>query len=99
MPSPVGPDSGARVQSEVTRELASNKTFIQGTDRQGRPCMYILAAKHIVADRDVEECKRFVCYSLDRCIEQIDPAKNPNGTISIIFDLRGARRRRCPSGL
>ena len=54
--------------------------------------MYILASKHVVADRDVDDCKRCVCYSLDRCIEQIDPATNPNGTISIIFDLRGAQQ-------
>lgn len=76
-------------QSEVSAEIATDKVFVQGADRQGRPCMYILAAKHVVAERDVEECKRFVCYALDRCIEQIDPSKNPSGTISIVFDLRG----------
>lgn len=82
-------------ESEVAAEIATDKVFVQGADVDGRPCMYILAAKHVVAERDVEECKRFVCYALDRCIEQIDPAKNPSGTISIIFDLRGMGMANC----
>jgi len=76
-------------QSEVKGEIASGKVFIQGVDKAERPCMYVIAAKHLTAERDVEQCKRFICYSLDRAIEQIDPQKNPMGSITIIFDLRG----------
>ncbi len=78
-------------QSEVKDEIASGKVFIQGVDKAERPCMYVVAAKHLTAERDVEQCKRFICYSLDRAIEQIDPQKNPMGSITIIFDLRGRR--------
>ena len=78
-----------KTQSEVKDELASEKVFVQGVDKAGRPCMYVIAAKHITAERDVDQCKRFICYSLDRCIEQIDPERNPMGAIAVIFDLRG----------
>jgi len=84
-----GPLPPLSLQSEVAAELATTKVSIQGTDRAGRPCMYVSAVKHLVALRDVEECKRFICYSLDRCIEAVDPVKNPLGTICVLFDLRG----------
>ena len=53
--------------------------------------MYVIAAKHLTSERDVEQCKRFICYSLDRAVEQIDPQMNPMGSITVIFDLRGGR--------
>ena len=76
-------------QSEVKDEIASGKVFIQGVDKAGRPCMYVIAAKHLTSERDVDQCKRFICYSLDRAIEHIDPERNPMGSITVIFDLRG----------
>ena len=80
------------MQSDVADEIASGKVCIQGNDRKGRPCLYISAVKHLVAERDVEECKRYICYTLDRCIAQIDPLKNSSGTICVLFDLQGERR-------
>lgn len=58
------------VQSELPHELAQCKTFMAGTSKQGQPCMFVKGARHDATERDVEQCKRCICYTLDRASEQ-----------------------------
>ncbi|KAK9808942.1 hypothetical protein WJX72_006723 [[Myrmecia] bisecta] len=81
--------NGSIAKAEVERELASQKSFLQGTDKHGRPVIVMLAKRHLRAVRDVEETKRFICYVLDATINRMDHKLNQSGTLTSIFDLRG----------
>jgi hypothetical protein len=70
-------------------ELDADKVYLQGRDKAGRPCIVVTASNHIVSQRKVDECKRCICYALDRACEQVDYSLNPDGQLCIIFDLRG----------
>lgn len=59
------------MQSEVQNELDADKVYLQGRDKQGRPCIVVTAANHIVSQRNVDECKRCICYALDSACEQV----------------------------
>ena len=79
----------SEVQEEIPNELACKKVYIAGHDSQGRRIMYLAANKHYRAKRDLKECMRFLCYSLDKAILLADRSRNPMGYITGLFDLRG----------
>ena len=49
---------GFIVESQIPNQLAAEKTFIQGLDRNGRPLMIVVGCKHLAKERDMEEFKR-----------------------------------------
>lgn len=80
-------------QDEIVRELAAEKAFLQGCDREGHPVLVVLAARHDMGDRSIEETKRFICYCLDNTIATADFSRNSRGQILCLFDLSGASAR------
>lgn len=52
--------------SEIPNELAQNKLFMQGFDKQNRPIVVVFGARHKPYKGSLEEFKRFVAYTLDR---------------------------------
>uniref|UniRef100_U5GTD7 CRAL-TRIO domain-containing protein n=1 Tax=Populus trichocarpa TaxID=3694 RepID=U5GTD7_POPTR len=52
--------------SEIPNELAQNKLFMQGIDKQNRPIVVVFGARHKPYKGSLEEFKRFVAYTLDR---------------------------------
>ena len=77
------------MQDEIKNELAAQKVFLQGVDKHGRGVLVLKGARHSRSKRDLEELKRFICYSLDNNIKQHDLRFNPEGKGVAIFDLRG----------
>jgi hypothetical protein len=56
----------------IERQLKKNKAFIQGYDKEGRPCLIIKGARHIPEECDVEEMMRYMVYVLERACEKAD---------------------------
>ncbi|KAJ7010179.1 phosphatidylinositol transfer protein 3-like [Populus alba x Populus x berolinensis] len=52
--------------SEIPNELAQNKLFMQGVDKQNRPIVVVFGARHKPYKGGLEEFKRFVAYTLER---------------------------------
>lgn len=48
-------------ESEIPRELAHNKLFMQGLDKTGRPIVVVFGGRH--KHTKLEEIKRKCCYS------------------------------------
>lgn len=53
------------MQSEIPKEIAANKLFLQGTDKSGRGLSIMLAGKHDAWYADRNEVLRMLCYSFD----------------------------------
>lgn len=77
------------MQEDVKNELAARKVFVQGCDNNGRGIIVLLAARHSKSNRDLDETKRFICYSLEQQIQLHNLARNPVGKGVGIFDMRG----------
>ena len=77
------------MQDEIVRELAAEKAFLQGCDKEGHPVLVVWAARHDMGNRSIEETKRFICYCLDNTIAAADTRRNPRGQILCLFDLSG----------
>lgn len=76
-------------ESEVSGEEAMQKAFLPGMNKLGQPTIYVIARKHDANGQNLEECKRYMCYSLDRAFEQANRDLNPDCKVCIIFNLRG----------
>ena len=83
------------VQDEIVREVAAEKAFLQGCDKEGHPILVVWAARHDMGNRSIDETKRFICYCLDNTIAVADKSRNPRGQILCLFDLSGMARRAC----
>ncbi|KAK9108623.1 hypothetical protein Syun_024634 [Stephania yunnanensis] len=60
-------------ESEVARDLAQDKMFMQGVDKKGRPIVLAIGRKHYPHPEKggVEELKRYVVYVLDKISERM----------------------------
>ncbi|KAK9277103.1 hypothetical protein L1049_006642 [Liquidambar formosana] len=56
--------NGSIAASEIPNELAHNKFFMQGLDKNGRPITVVFGARH--KHTSLDEFKRFVVYTLDK---------------------------------
>ncbi|CAL8470169.1 g9711 [Coccomyxa elongata] len=81
--------NGKLSEEDVKNELAARKVFVQGCDNSGRGIIVLLAARHSKSTRDLDETKRFICYSLEQQIQLHDLTRNPVGKGVGIFDMRG----------
>lgn len=66
------------IQSTIPNQLAANKVFLQGTDKEGRGLMIVLAARHDAWYASADEVLRMMCYGLDAVVR-------PKDTSSLIF--------------
>ncbi|KAK9798213.1 hypothetical protein WJX73_007072 [Symbiochloris irregularis] len=80
---------GSIPEADVQRELDTGKAYVQGFDKHGRPLTICTGRLHSKAVRDLDETKRFICYTLDAALRSNDIKRNPEGKICSIFDLRG----------
>ncbi|KAL6986856.1 hypothetical protein U1Q18_006950 [Sarracenia purpurea var. burkii] len=72
--------------SEVPNDLADDKVFIQGLDKEGRPITVVFANKHFPRKGGLDELKRFVVFTLDKLCSRM-PAGQEKFTA--IGDLKG----------
>ncbi|XP_062168447.1 CRAL-TRIO domain-containing protein YKL091C-like isoform X2 [Alnus glutinosa] len=78
--------NGSISASEVPNEIAQNKMFLQGIDKEGRPIMVVLGARHFQNKGGIEEFKRFVVYGLDKVCSRMPPGQEK---FVAIGDLQG----------
>lgn len=50
----------------------------------------VLAARHVITRRSLEETKKLITFTLETAIAAADPVKNPLSQILCLFDLSGA---------
>ncbi|CAH9104769.1 unnamed protein product [Cuscuta europaea] len=73
--------------SEVPNEIAQNKMFMQGVDKQGRPIAVVFGARHIQNNNKggLHEFKRYVAFGLDKLCARTSPGAEK---FVVIGDLR-----------
>ncbi|EEF50126.1 phosphatidylinositol transfer protein 3 [Ricinus communis] len=78
--------NGSVYPSEIPKELAQNKLFMQGVDKKNHPIVVVFGAKHKPYKGNLEEFKRFVAFTLDRIC-----ARMPDGQEKFvaIADIEG----------
>nr|GME05487.1 random slug protein 5-like [Ipomoea batatas] len=72
--------------SEVSNEIAQNKVFVQGVDKQGRPIVVVFGGRHLQIKDGFEEFKRFVVFALDKVCARLLAG---NEEFMTILDLQG----------
>ncbi|KAG9131207.1 hypothetical protein Leryth_006064 [Lithospermum erythrorhizon] len=79
--------NGSILKSEVPNEIAQNKMFIQGKDKQGRPIAVIHGNKHFQNKiGGLDEFKRFAVLALDKLCSRIPQGQEK---FVVIADLGG----------
>lgn len=72
--------------SEIPNEIAQNKMFMQGVDKQGYPIAVVFGGRHIQNKiGGVEEFKRFIVFVLDKLCARTSPGREK---FTIIGDLQ-----------
>jgi len=73
-------------QEQIKNELEAEKVFLQGNDKNGRPVVVILAAKHDANKRKFDEFKRYLVFNFDATVASLKPGEE---TFTVILDLKG----------
>lgn len=74
-------------EQEIPNEIAQNKQFMQGSDKQGRPITVLLGSKHFYNKKGgVDELKRFVVFALDKLCSSMPTGQEK---FVVIADLKG----------
>ncbi|KQK12099.1 phosphatidylinositol transfer protein 3 [Brachypodium distachyon] len=77
---------GDVTDDEVRNELAQEKLYMQGHDKEGRPMVYVIGARHLPSRRDLDEFKRFVAYVIDRTCTRLPAGQEK---FAAVADLKG----------
>jgi hypothetical protein len=72
-------------QTELfSKELNSGKIHTDYKDKDGKPCIFVSAGKHNKNDRDLDELKLTIIYTLENVLKK---AKPDDERMNICFDL------------
>ncbi|KAK6147909.1 hypothetical protein DH2020_018821 [Rehmannia glutinosa] len=77
---------GSISESEIPNEIAQNKMFMQGRDKQGRPIAVVFGSRHFVCKGGVDEFRRYLVFALDKLCSRIPDGQEK---FTIIGDLQG----------
>ena len=69
---------------DISNEVATNKSFIKGTDKLLHPVIYVFARRHDKYNRDVDEITRFIIHTINKSLAESVPSEEQ---IIIVFDL------------
>ncbi|XP_051147959.1 uncharacterized protein LOC127263066 isoform X1 [Andrographis paniculata] len=72
--------------SEVPNQIAQNKMFMQGKDKQGRPVAVLFGSRHFSCKGGMDEFKRYLAFVLDKLSSAIPEGQEK---FTIIGDLQG----------
>ncbi|KAF9189506.1 hypothetical protein BGZ51_009485 [Haplosporangium sp. Z 767] len=67
-------------------QLDMGKSYVHGTDKEGRPVVYINVRLHKPADQDVKALEKFTVYVMETGRLMIQP---PVETACLVFDMTG----------
>ena len=60
--------------ADIQNELKTGKIQVYGSDKNGRPVVYIFAHKHNKDSRDIVEMKKFIIFTLELALKvQMNP--------------------------
>ncbi|XP_038713047.1 phosphatidylinositol transfer protein 3-like isoform X2 [Tripterygium wilfordii] len=76
-------------ESDIPNDLAQNKLFMQGFDKQGRPIVVGFGGRHRPSKTTVEETKRFVVYVLEKICARMPSGPSTQEKFLAIVDLEG----------
>ncbi|KAH9450224.1 hypothetical protein Pst134EA_026933 [Puccinia striiformis f. sp. tritici] len=68
-------------------QLKIGKTFVQGTDRQGRPIVYINVRLHKASDQSLKTLEEFIVFSMESVRIMLTPPLIEK--VTIIIDMSG----------
>lgn len=71
-------------EESIQKELSSRKGYIGGKDHTGKPVVFVFARRHSAYDRDINEIRNFIIYTLERVLKESDPQEQ---RMLIVFDL------------
>ncbi|KAK4375495.1 hypothetical protein RND71_006172 [Anisodus tanguticus] len=72
---------------EIPNEIAQNKMFMQGVDKEGCPIAVVFGSRHIQNKLGgLDEFKRFIVFALDKLCARTSPGREK---FTIIGDLQG----------
>ncbi|KAI3455207.1 hypothetical protein Pfo_011870 [Paulownia fortunei] len=77
---------GTISESEIPNQIAQNKMFMQGRDKQGRPIAVVFGSRHFPSKGGVDEFRRFLVFALDKLCLRIPDGQEK---FTIIGDLQG----------
>lgn len=83
--------AGRIEEEEISGELAAQKAFMQGCDDQGRSLIIFMGSQHSMADRNVDETQRLICYVMDNAGNVADEVNGSDGKVCCLFDLTGLK--------
>lgn len=79
--------NGSILKTQVPNEIAHNKMFVQGNDKQGRPITVLYGCRHFQNKiGGLDEFKRFAVFALDRLCSRIPQGQEK---FVVIADLGG----------
>ncbi|XP_057421012.1 sec14 cytosolic factor-like [Lotus japonicus] len=67
--------NGSISLSQIPNELAHDKAFTQGRDKQGRPIFVVFGRNHFQNKHGLDEFKRYVVYLLDKLCASMPPGQ------------------------
>ncbi|GAA94640.1 uncharacterized protein L969DRAFT_87472 [Mixia osmundae IAM 14324] len=79
-------EEGMQNAEGFLKQLASSKTYTQGTDRQGRPVVYIHVGLHKLFDQSAKALEDFVIFQMESVRLLFAP---PVDKVTIVFDMTG----------
>ncbi|CAD8185050.1 unnamed protein product [Paramecium octaurelia] len=82
---------------EIKKELDMNKTFWNGQDKLGNPCLVIKARRHFPGQSDPDTLIRYMLYMIDVGIERAEQVGT--GKITVIWDREGVSTKNFDSSM
>ncbi|OAV87186.1 hypothetical protein PTTG_07683 [Puccinia triticina 1-1 BBBD Race 1] len=80
-------EEGYLNQDGFLHQLKIGKTFVQGTDRQGRPIVYINVRLHKASDQSPKTLEEFIVFSMESVRLMLTPPLVEK--VTIIIDMSG----------
>ncbi|EFP87068.2 uncharacterized protein PGTG_13287 [Puccinia graminis f. sp. tritici CRL 75-36-700-3] len=80
-------EEGFQNQDGFLHQLKIGKTFVQGTDRQGRPVVYINVRFHKASDQSPKTLEEFIVFSMESVRLMLTPPLIEK--VTIIIDMSG----------
>jgi hypothetical protein len=71
---------------DFPNEKKKGLAYIHGHDKVGRPVIYAFVQKHDKEDRDIEEMKKMIIYTLQKAVSLSPPNLEQQ---AIVFDMTG----------
>jgi hypothetical protein len=67
-------------------EVEKKKLVVAGVDKKGRPLVTVYARRHRKDERDLEQVRQYMIFSLERALQSSRPEEEK---MTILFDLTG----------